>query len=169
MKSWSSTQAFIALSSGEAEFYGVVKGASVGLGIKALLADMGVDVAVDVHTDATAAKGIACRKGLSSRTRHVAVHFLWVQERVAAGDISIHKVKGTNNPADLLTKYLTKELIARHCTFLSLKTEGGRAESVPTLSALFSASQALHLASLADSRIRHIRANNTYKMSPVTF
>jgi len=62
VKSWSSTQAFIALSSGEAEFYGVVKGASVGLGMKSLLADMGVDVHVNVHTDATAAKGIARAK-----------------------------------------------------------------------------------------------------------
>ena len=33
IKNWSSTQAIIALSSGEAEYYGVVKASSVGLGV----------------------------------------------------------------------------------------------------------------------------------------
>ena len=137
VKSWSTTQAFIALSSGEAEYYGVVKGSSVGLGLQAMLADMGVKVQLHVHTDATAAKGIASRKGLSSRTRHVAVHFLWVQEHVISGNIVIHKVKGDVNPADLLTKYLGRDLIARHTAFLNLKFMGGRAESAPELSTIF--------------------------------
>ncbi len=44
LKSWSSTQAVIALSSGEAEYYGMVKGASVALGCKAMLSEIGVDV-----------------------------------------------------------------------------------------------------------------------------
>ena len=42
IKSWSSTQAAISLSSGEAEFYGVVKAAGVGLGYGSLLSDVGV-------------------------------------------------------------------------------------------------------------------------------
>ena len=36
IRSWSSTQSIIALSSGEAEFYGVVKAASVALGLKSM-------------------------------------------------------------------------------------------------------------------------------------
>ena len=36
IKSWSSTQSVIALSSGEAEYYGMVKGSSIGLGIQAV-------------------------------------------------------------------------------------------------------------------------------------
>ena len=42
VKSWSSNQAVVALSSGEAEDYAIVKGSSVGIGITALAADMGV-------------------------------------------------------------------------------------------------------------------------------
>ena len=42
IKCWSTTQAVIALSSGEAEFYGIVKGASVLLGAPSLARDMGV-------------------------------------------------------------------------------------------------------------------------------
>ena len=41
IKSWSSTQGNIALSSGEAELYGVVKGACEGLGVSTLLNDFG--------------------------------------------------------------------------------------------------------------------------------
>ena len=41
VKTWSSTQAIIALSSGEAEFYDIAKCASVGLGCVAMCRDLG--------------------------------------------------------------------------------------------------------------------------------
>ena len=41
IKSWSSTQTVVALSSGEAEYYGVTKGACEGIGIAGLIADLG--------------------------------------------------------------------------------------------------------------------------------
>ena len=41
IKSWASTQALVSLSSAEAEYYGVVKAASVGLGIKSMMSDLG--------------------------------------------------------------------------------------------------------------------------------
>ena len=37
IKSWSSTQSVVALSSGEAEYYGMVKGASVAIGLQSVL------------------------------------------------------------------------------------------------------------------------------------
>ena len=100
VKTWSSTQAIISLSSGEAEYYGVVKASSTGLGCRALLADLGKKVTLTIHTDAEAAKGIASRMGLG-KTRHIDVHYLWVQERVRNGDFALRKVLGTENPADL--------------------------------------------------------------------
>ena len=42
LKTWSATQASLAVSSGDAEFYGVVKGAGVGLGQAALFKDNGI-------------------------------------------------------------------------------------------------------------------------------
>jgi hypothetical protein len=39
IKSWRTTQAIVSLSSGEAEYYGIVKGASIGLGLKSMLGD----------------------------------------------------------------------------------------------------------------------------------
>ena len=44
LKSSSSTQGVIALSSGESEFYGAVKTASIGLGMISLLKNMGLNI-----------------------------------------------------------------------------------------------------------------------------
>ena len=131
VKSWSTTQATIALSSGEAEYYGVVKASSIGLGCRALLHDLHVRFKVHVHTDAEAAKGIASRTGLG-RTRHIEVHYLWVQEKVRNGEVILHKVKGTVNPADLFTKYLTAPIIHKLVELFNYSYQGGRADSTPS-------------------------------------
>ena len=61
---WSSTQASTALSSGEAEFYGVVRVSGQGLGYQALFLDLGVEVPLRVWTDSSAAIGICSRQGI---------------------------------------------------------------------------------------------------------
>ncbi len=58
IKTWSSTQASVALSSGEAEFNGVVRGSGVGLGYRSLLRDLGHELPLRVWTDSSAALGI---------------------------------------------------------------------------------------------------------------
>ena len=70
VKTWASTQNVIALSTGEAEFYAIVKGASIGLGMKSLLEDLGEQVRVRVITDATTGKSLAGRNGLG-KVRHI--------------------------------------------------------------------------------------------------
>ena len=64
IKSWSSTQSTIALSSGEAGFYAIVEGASRSLGIKALMDDMGMEVEVVLKSDSSAGRAIRLRKVL---------------------------------------------------------------------------------------------------------
>ncbi len=61
IKSWSTTQSVIALSSGEAEYYGIVRGGSVLLGAISMARDLGIETKGQIHTDSTAAKGIANR------------------------------------------------------------------------------------------------------------
>ena len=63
VKTWSSTQTSLALSSGESEFNGVVRGAGVGLGYQSLLGDLGVNICLRVWTDSSAAIGICTRQG----------------------------------------------------------------------------------------------------------
>ena len=80
------------MSSGESEYYGLVKGVSEALGIRSVLREWGQEREIVVWTDSAAAKGIPNRIGPSKRTRHIAVHHLWIQERVECGDIAIRKV-----------------------------------------------------------------------------
>ena len=132
IKTWSSTQAIISLSSGEAEYYGIVKASSVGLGLKAMLTDMGLSPTLEVLTDASAAKGIASRTGLG-KTRHIEVHYLWVQERIANKDMKLSKVWGHDNPADLLTKHLDAATLQRHLRLLGIEYREGRSAETPMI------------------------------------
>ena len=125
LKTWSVTQSVIATSSGEAEYYGTTKGASQAMGMKALMMDMGLDVGITVETDSTAAKGIAHRKGLG-KVRHIEVCQLWLQEKVRNGTIKLVNIKGTQNPADVLTKHLGNEVLKGHIENAGIVQEPGR-------------------------------------------
>ena len=131
VKSWSSTQASVALSSGEAEFNGVVRGAGVGLGYQSLLRDLGVNVGLRVWTDSSAAIGICTRQGLG-KLRHLDTHTLWIQQAVRSKRVDLRKVAGEVNPADLFTKHsLTRERLIGLTKLFDLEYQGGRAESAP--------------------------------------
>lgn len=104
IKTYSSTQGSTAASVGEAEYYTALKGAAEGLGVQALARDLGVEMSVKLWSDSTSARGIACRKGLSGRTRHVETKFLWLQEAISSQRIHWGKVHTSVNPADLMTK-----------------------------------------------------------------
>ena len=64
LKAYSRIQANIALSSGEAECYSMVRAASEGLGFRALAEDYGRENPPWMYVDATAALGVAQRVGL---------------------------------------------------------------------------------------------------------
>ena len=123
LKTWSSTQATVALSSAEAELYALTKGAAQALGFITLMADMGVRVKATVHTDASAAIGIARRAGLG-KLRHLNVRYLWLQHELQSLELTLHKVHGLSNPADLVTKHLSQHLARRHLEILDMRIEG---------------------------------------------
>ena len=68
----SKTQSMIAKSSGESELFGVIMGSSEALGFVTLAGDFGHLLRTRVHVDATAAKGMIERQGIS-RVRHIEV------------------------------------------------------------------------------------------------
>ena len=132
LKHWSTTQPTIALSSGEAELGGIVKGTTHGLGFQSLAEDLGVKVAIHVKTDATAAIGVCRRRGLGN-IRHLHVADLWVQKRLQAGDFVLSKIAGSQNPADLFTKFLDRSTLEKLLPILNVHHEEGRADSAPQL------------------------------------
>ena len=104
IKGWRRMQAVVALSSGEAEYYAIVKGTSEGMGIRGILWDMGFVGRISVSTDASAAQGVASRRGLG-KVKNIELNQLWVQDRVCRGDVKIRKIDGTEHLADALTKW----------------------------------------------------------------
>ena len=105
LKTWSTTQQTIALSSGEAELYALTRVATQCVGVMSLLRDYNIDVKSEVMSDSTAAIGIVSRTGLG-RTRHIRVQYLWLQQEQERGYLKISKVGTKENIADLMTKLM---------------------------------------------------------------
>ena len=130
IKTWSVNQQVIAMSSGEAEYYGMVKGASNALGVVGMLKDIGLNLAINLYTDSSAAKGIASRRGLG-RVRHIELCELWLQDQVARDKITLHKVSGANNFSDSLTKSASNERIMQSMKMTAHEFRAGRHEIMP--------------------------------------
>ena len=125
IKTLGSTQTVIALSPGEAEYYGMVKGASVGLGIQAVLGDFGIPVDIELKSDASAAISIASRTGLG-KVRHIEVCQLWLQDKVKQGKVNVHKVATNDNVADAMTKHVSREVLGKHLVSTGQTTSSSR-------------------------------------------
>ena len=133
LQHWNSTQTTVALSSGKAELTGICRGASLGVAIQAIWADLGPAFSHSVHSDATAAIGMCRRRGLG-KIRHLAVADLWVQDKVRSGDFQHLEIAGAHIQADALTKHISKPDIRKHLAFMNLELAQSSAETAPTLS-----------------------------------
>ena len=113
LKSTSNLQSTIALSSGESEYYAIVKGSATALGIRALYAEWNLDLSCMVLSDSSAARGMCSRRGLG-KTRHVQTRFLWVQHKVHEKEIELVSVGTDKNVSDLCTKAVPHDVCAKH-------------------------------------------------------
>ena len=106
------------MSSAEAEYYSLVEGVLRARGLQNIGKEIGMDgtresVKLKVKIDSSAAKAFVSKRG-SGKMRHMEVKWLWLQEEVRKGRVEVGKVRGDENPADLMTKYLsTKEVEER--------------------------------------------------------
>eukprot|EP00974_Lingulodinium_polyedra_P076438 7397409-Lingulodinium_polyedra.AAC.1 len=120
------------MSSGEAELYALVRGATQTKGLMAMAKDYDLKLEGRLHTDATAAIGMAFRRGLG-KTRHIDVQYLWIQEEVDKGGLSVHKVPTKQNPADMFTKPVPADTTTHHTTQLGITLDATRAKTAPML------------------------------------
>ena len=132
VRHWSSTQTTLALSSAESEVHGIATGASIGLGLRFIGGDLGLNLKKMMLTDAPAALGIVRRSGLG-RIRHLDITHLWLQETIRSGGFTVNKIDGNNNVADILTNSVDRSTLVRHLTSLNMFPEDGRAETAPKL------------------------------------
>ena len=120
MKTWSATQTVIALSSGETEYYPVVKGCAEGLAIQSYCRDLGIEVSVRIRVDSSACKSICGRTGIG-KLKHLDVQLFWLQDGVRRERVEMVKIRGDRNPADLMTKYLGSPLISANLARLGFE------------------------------------------------
>ena len=124
IKTWSSTQGAVALSSAEAEFYAMVDAVLRAKWIAAVAVEMGfaeMRGRLVVGTDSSAAKSFVSRRGLG-KMRHIEVKELWLQKEVLKGAV---KIPGVDNPADLMTKFLQVDTIRGHLEKLDIEVTPG--------------------------------------------
>ncbi|CAK0875118.1 unnamed protein product [Prorocentrum cordatum] len=119
-----SLQSTVSLSSGEAEYYGILRAAAAALKVAAIAVDLGLEKSVEVVCkhgefpievcgDSTAAIAFASRQGLG-RQKHVMTRYLWLQSAVKAKRIMLKKVDTRENVADSLTKPLSAKVVQKH-------------------------------------------------------
>ncbi|CAJ1438211.1 unnamed protein product [Effrenium voratum] len=108
------TQKVVALSSSEAEYYGMCRTATLGEFMRGVAEFWtGAIKPLTLKVDSSAAKAMSERRGVG-RTRHVQARYLWLQMRVCEKLLVVDKVKGTINDADLVTKVQPGVMLRDH-------------------------------------------------------
>ena len=90
--------------------------------------DLGVEMNVRMSFDSTGAKGLASKRGAGG-VRHIETRTLWLQHAVERKLISLRKVPGTVNPADIGTKILTAAEVWANLALMGMKPVAGQAKS----------------------------------------
>ena len=117
---WARTQKTRALSSAEAELYGIGSGAIEGLGASQLLREWQYETVPLLQTDSQSALAVCKRRG-PGRMKHIELKMLAVQEWLKTGRLRIHKVSTHDNPADLMTKAMNREKLIKFGRALNLR------------------------------------------------
>ena len=101
-------QSLVALSSGEAEFYGIVRAVATSKQTAQILEQIGMQSEVTIASDSSAARGVCTRTG-SGKVRHLSIKELWIQESYRKKEIQFVSVDTLLNWADIGTKAHTSE------------------------------------------------------------
>ena len=97
LKTWSTTQTVVARSSGEAEYCAAVKGAAEGMALQSTVANLGLEVTIEVHTESSACRGI-CNRRASGNSDILMLHFYGFsstcsQERSSFGELRVQRIE----------------------------------------------------------------------------
>ena len=95
----------------------LVRGGQVGLALRSKNQDLGIPMKVEIQSDSSMANSLTDRLGAGQRTEHVDTRYLWVQERVQDGDLSIKKMLTARNGADVGRKPVSASVLQQHCKF----------------------------------------------------
>ena len=113
LSAWSRTQNTVALSSAEAEYVSMTTGATELLWVAHLMSEVGIAVSSPtLWTDSSSAQSL-CLKNVS-RVKHMELKYFFLKRLVKKGNVLVRKVAGDQNPADILTKPVTRDVLTLH-------------------------------------------------------
>ena len=92
--------------------------------MQAMAKDLGIDSKIRVHTGSSACRDICGRTGIG-KVRHMAVRLFWLQGAVRE-KIEMARIAGKDNPADVPTKFVSREDLDRHCRSFGFAATAGR-------------------------------------------
>ena len=114
------TQGSPAMSSAEAEGYALGSGACDGLFICAVAKELGIELKLPLHSDSTATISQHTKVG-PGRMRHVVLRFLFVKDLLKRERLTLCKIPGTQDPADLGTLVLDVNTHRYPCSIIGLE------------------------------------------------
>ena len=118
---WSKSQATVALSSGEAEFNGMIKCLVESVSIWNLMQEIwDMEAKIIAYTDASACRGMLLRSGVG-RIKHLTTKQLWAQGAVASYGVVIEKIPRAVNSADAFTHSLSGQALMDHLRRLGFR------------------------------------------------
>ena len=116
----STGQNVVSLSSAESEFYATATGATHGLQVKHIFAEMSLPLPLILEGDSTSAHAIANRVG-TAKLRHLMKKDLWIQDKVMNKELSLRRVSTDDNDSDMGTKHLDKVKMNKFILQLNLE------------------------------------------------
>ena len=125
LQSTSRTQASIAHSSAESELYAMTQASVESLAIKNFIQEfnspiLSSQISIVIQTDSSAGKSMASRLGISRRSKHIELKYLWIQDEIKEGKLELKKVGTHFNPSDILTKYAPASVLGQHLPRLNI-------------------------------------------------
>ncbi|CAI7878350.1 unnamed protein product [Closterium sp. NIES-53] len=100
-----------ALSSVESEYMALFRAVREIVWLRRLLAELGEEQQgpTPLYCDSQGAIALAKNPVLHGLTKHMRVKWHWTRSMVAAGEVELHYVKTTGQPADMMTKRLVEQ------------------------------------------------------------
>jgi hypothetical protein len=122
--SWvSKLQKIVALSTTEAEYVAVTEAGKEMVWLQGFLEELGQRQKKGIlHSDSQSAIFLAKNPAFHSRTKHIQLRYHFIRSLLDGGQLTLEKILGAKNPADMLTKGVTIEKLKLCSTSVGLLT-----------------------------------------------
>ena len=121
--SWKSKlQNRVALSTTEAEYVAISEAAKEMIWLKNFLSELGKEQEdAPLFSDSQSAVCLAKNPVFHSRCKHIQLRYHFIRELINDGELSLLKISGSENPADMLTKTVTTDKLRLCITSAGLR------------------------------------------------